>query len=114
MRRMISSQVSCEQDGGERRLRHLDREVEVAAMPDVHALALAADTGEQMCHVLDRLLRGGEPDALERAFDQRFESLDREREMGPRLSPATAWISSRISVRTVCSIARPVSLVSRM
>ncbi len=32
----------------------------------------------------------------------------------PRLSPATAWISSRIRVRTVRSIARPLSLVSRM
>ena len=71
--------------GGERRLRNLDPEVEVAAVPDVHALALALDAGEQPRDVLDRLLRGGEPDALERPLDQRLEPLHRERQVGAAL-----------------------------
>ena len=41
----------------ERAVRDLDGQIEIAAMSDVHQLALAIDADQKMTDILDRLLR---------------------------------------------------------
>jgi hypothetical protein len=55
----------------ERVVGQLDRNVEIAAVPDVDQLALAIDADQQPADVFDRLLRRRQPDALQRPFDER-------------------------------------------
>ena len=50
---------------------------------------------------LDGPLGGREPDALRPVLGESVEPLQREGKVRPRLSRATAWISSTITVRTV-------------
>ena len=65
-------------------------------------------------HRLDGILGRGQADAGEAVLDQAFQTFERKARCDPRLLPTTAWISSTITVRTVFSIRRPPSLVSRI
>ena len=101
-------------DGGERRGRHLDAEVELAERPGVHerALALRADeepaTSSSGFCVAERPMRWtGWPASASSRSSESARWL-------PRLSRASAWISSTMTVETVRSIPRPPSLVSSM
>ena len=72
-------------DRGERGGRHLDREVELPEAPGVDDTAIPADAGEETTDLLQRLLRGREADALERAPGQCLQALEREGEMASAL-----------------------------
>jgi hypothetical protein len=71
----------------------------------VQARAAASPTS-QLRHVLDRLLRARQADALQRPPGDAPQPLERQRQCAPRRLPITAWISSTITVRTVASICR--------
>ena len=72
-------------DGREGRGRDLDGEVELAEAARVDDPAVPADAREKAPDVLERLLRGRQADALERALRQRLQPLDREREVAAAL-----------------------------
>jgi hypothetical protein len=74
-------------DGRERRRRDLDAEVELAERSRVDEGALASGPDEKPAHVLERLLRRGETDALDRPARQGFEALQREGEVASPLVP---------------------------
>ena len=87
-------------DRTERQVGHPDREIERAAVADVDdGRQRPRRAGEQPAHLLDRPLRRRQPDALERAARRSASrrSSDSAR-CAPRLSCATAWISSTITV----------------
>ena len=71
--------------GRERRRRDLDSEVEVAESPGVDERALPPGAGEEAADRVDRLLRGGEADALDRPTGELFETLEGQRQMAPPL-----------------------------
>ena len=60
---------------------HVDLQVERLAHAGVDDRALAAAAHEEAAHLLERPLRGGQPDPLERTAGQRLEPLEREREV---------------------------------
>ena len=62
-------------------LGQLEPEVEVALVAGVDDLRGGARADEEPGHRLDRALRGGQPDALRRPLADRFEALEREREV---------------------------------
>ena len=89
-------------------LGQLQGQVEAAAVPGVDDGARAGGPGaaQQVGDQPDGALGGGQADALGPGGGRPLEPLERERQVGPRLSRATAWISSTITVSTVASIAR--------
>ena len=64
----------------ERRRRQLEREVAVLDVPGVDDRA-GRTAGQEAPDLLDRLLRGGEPDAHQPRSGQRLEPLERQREV---------------------------------
>ena len=62
-------------------LGQLEREVEVALVAGVDDLGRGPRPDEEARHGLDRALRGRQPDALRRPLADRFEALEREREV---------------------------------
>ena len=71
---------------GERRARHLDREIAlayVAGIDDRHRLV--ALPHQEACHVGERLHGGRQADAHRRAFAQRAEAFQREHQVGATL-----------------------------
>ena len=121
-------------DGAEFVAGDFDGEVEFAALAyldDGGGLAvLAMDAGEEVGDQFDGVLRGGEADALrrrgaageevrrgERRFSPQTRASRRSSERArwaPRLSSATAWISSTMTVRTRRRFSRDLPAVSRM
>ena len=72
-------------DGGERRGRDLDRQVERAEAARVHERALAPRADQEAADLVERLLRRREPDALDLAAAERLEPLEREGEVAAAL-----------------------------
>ncbi len=72
-------------DGGERRGRDLDRQVERAEAARVHERALAPRAGQEAADLVERLLRRREPDPLDLAAAERLEPLEREGEVAAAL-----------------------------
>ena len=99
-------------DGAERRAGNLEREVErapVALVDDGAVAAAVVRADEEPGDLLDRLLRGRQADALERAARRPATCCRRSSDSArwaPRRVPMTAWISSTITVRTVRSRSR--------
>jgi hypothetical protein len=96
----------------------LDRQVDVAAVAAVDDRRRGPAPAEQRRDALDRPLGRRQPDPHRRAAGGLRTSRSRRSSdsarCAPRLSPAIAWISSTITVRTWPSAARPRSVVSRM
>ncbi len=102
--------------------RHLDRQVQPPAVPGVHddaagrAVRLHVRRSPPGSGPPPRSASGW-PRGRSRVSRAPYSSSSRSRERErwePRLSSATAWISSTITVRTVRSMPRPPSLVRRM
>ncbi len=72
-------------DGGERRGRDLDGQVERAEAARVHERALASRSGQEAADLVERLLRRREADPLDLAAAQRLEPLEREGEVAAAL-----------------------------
>ena len=99
----------------ERRARQLEREVPLAHVAGVHDLdGVRAIADQEPRHRVERLDRRREADAHRRlpqsASSRSSESIRCE----PRLLPATECSSSTMTLRTLFSIVRPDSEVSRM
>ena len=92
--------------------RHDDLEVELLARAgvDERDRATAADEASDL---LERSLRRRQAQALQRPLQKRVETLDERARWAPRLVPATAWTSSRISVSTPRRISRACEVRSR-
>ena len=65
--------------------RHLDAHVERLAHADVDQRALAAGPREEAAHLLQRALRGGQPDSLHGAAGLPLEALHAQRQVRPAL-----------------------------
>ena len=94
-------------------LGQLEREVEVALVAGVDDRGQRAVADEQPADRLDRPLRGREADAHAAAVSHSASSRSSvSARCAPRLSRATAWISSTMTVSTVRSASRPLALVT--
>ncbi len=71
--------------GLEIRARHLDREIEVAPVPDVDDGARASLADEKACGLVDRVHRGREADALRPRVGDRVEPRERQGEVAAAL-----------------------------
>ena len=99
----------------QRRGRDLQLQVARAHVTDIHDGAVRRAIGAQVAradeearHIVDGFLGGGQPDAAQAAAGEGLQALERvSARCAPRLLPATAWISSTITVRVVASICRP-------
>ena len=94
-------------------LRELDGEVERALMAAVDDRGQGPVADEQARHRLDRPLRGRQPDPNRAVSHNASSRSSVSARCAPRLSRATAWISSTMTVSTVRSAARPLALVTR-
>ena len=83
---------------------HHDLELHRLAMPGVdrHGPLVAVErASEEPRDLLERPLRGGQPDPLRRHVAELLEPLQGQARCEPRLEAAIAWISSTITVRTL-------------
>ena len=72
-------------DGRKRRGRHLDAEIELTERAGVHQNTVPAGADEKPADVLERFLRGRQPDALDRPAGERLEPLERQRQVAAAL-----------------------------
>ena len=94
-------------------LGQLEREVEVASVADVDDRRQRPVADQQPADRLDRALRGRQADPHRRRSHSASSRSSVSARCAPRLSRATAWISSTITVSTVRSASRPLALVTQ-